>query len=339
MYHSLVIAPFSTTGIGSLPHLAADEACRLVLKTFDMPFWPQLPRLSFLEWMIPQYSEGMPFLKIDPDNETMSLVRDDSDELDRFYETCRDDSRIAMSEDHARGLHAFLRIIKNRRFKYLKGHVTGPLTFTLGLKDAKGRLVFFDEELREISLMLLQAKAKWQIDVLKPYAEKIVIFIDEPILSSIGGSSYLGVDREETLRMLREITNAIKAEHALAGIHCCGNADWPLVIGSGVDIINFDAYSYFDTFAIYHGEVRGFLEGGGCLAWGAVPTTDAIAGETIESLVDAFGNKLRLLSRYMPEDLVLSRIILTPSCGTGSRTVEETVKIFQLLMRIKETFI
>jgi hypothetical protein len=331
-----VIKPFSITGIGSLPHRNPDEACRLVLETFDIPFWPQLPKVSFLEWMIPQYSEGMPFVHIDSQHETISVIRKDSDDLERFYEAYPDDCRIAISEDYARGLHSFLRAIKTRHFECLKGQITGPLTFTLGLKDREGRLIHYDEELRQISLMLLQAKARWQLDQLRPFAEQVIIFIDEPILSAVGSSTYLGVSSEETLRLLRETADAIKNAGGIPGIHCCGSADWPLVIASGAEVINFDAHSYFDSFAIYHDSIRGFLEGGGYLAWGVVPTTDEINKETPESIVTLFKNHMDILPQHIPKDLLLSRMLLTPTCGAGSRTVAETLKIFQLLMRLKE---
>lgn len=333
-----MIKPFSTTGIGSLPHLDPEEACRAVLETFDIPFWPQLPRLSFLEWMIPQYSEGMPFIKIDQGAENIFISRNGSDELERFYETCRDDCRIAISDDYARGLHTFLKIIRTKNFDSVKGQITGPLTFTLGLKDSEGRLIYFDEELRQISLMLLQAKARWQIDHLKPHAEDIIIFIDEPILSAIGSSAYLSVGREEALRLLSETVSAIIDAGGIPGIHCCANADWTLVLESGVKILNFDAYTYFENLAIYHDEIRGFLEKGGYLAWGIVPTTDAIEKETPESIIDKFDHMIKDLSKHIPKDMLLSRVILSPSCGTGSRSISETLKIFQLLVRLKEAF-
>jgi methionine synthase II (cobalamin-independent) len=331
-----MIKPFSTTGIGSLPHRSAEESCRLVLKTFDIPFWPQLPSLSFKEFMIPQYSEGMPCFRIDLERKTFWIDRSPSDELERFYESWTEDSRIAVSEDYAKGLHRFIEIVRNRRFSFLKGHITGPLTFTLGLKDDSGRLVFFDEEFREIALMLLKAKTRWQIDLLKTYADGAIIFIDEPILSALGSSSYLGVSSEETLRLLKEMTVTIKSEGALSGIHCCGNADWQLVLQSGADIINFDAYDYTDTLALYHDDLRRHLESGGWLAWGIVPTSDEIRETTMETLRARFHSGLTKLSRHIPQDLLKERIILTPSCGTGSRSVEETLKIFQLLMRLKE---
>ncbi len=325
-----------TTGIGSLPHHSAIDGCRLVLSSFDIPFWPQFPQISFKELMIPQFSEGMPFLKLDPDKQQVWVEKNTSDELERFYESCTPNSRIAISEDYAQGLHAFLRMIKGRRFRILKGHVTGPLTYTLGLKDDTGKAVYFDEEFREISLMLLQAKTRWQIDMLKQHADSVIIFIDEPILSALGSSSYLGVNTDEALRLLQEMVSTIRAEGGLAGIHCCGNADWPLVMKSGADIVNFDAYDYLDTLALYHQECRAFLESGGYFAWGIVPTSDAISGEDPDSIREKFRAGLLTLSRHIPQDLIRSRLLLTPSCGTGSRTIEEAVKIFQLLIRLKE---
>jgi methionine synthase II (cobalamin-independent) len=331
-----MIKPFSTTGIGSLPLLDPEEACRLVLHAFDIPFWPQLPKLSFREFMVPQYSEGMPFFRIDEERQTAWVERGGSDELERFYEGWKEGCRIALSEDYARGLHTFLRLVRNKKFAFVKGHVTGPLTFSLGLKDAEGKPIYYDEELREISLMLLKAKTRWQIDALKSCAEKVIIFIYEPILSALGSSAYLGVSQEESLRLIREMTAAIGLEGAISGIHCCGNADWPLVIGSGSDIINFDAYGYVDTVSLYPEEFKDFLEKGGVLAWGIVPTSDAITRESPESVKEKFEAGIQKLSGHIPESLLLSRIILTPSCGTGSRSIEETLKVFQILMRLKE---
>jgi len=70
--------------------------------------------------MIPQYAEGMPFLKVYEENEKVFIERDESDQLERFYESQTGDTRIAISEDYAAGLHAFLKSIKHRKFKVLK---------------------------------------------------------------------------------------------------------------------------------------------------------------------------------------------------------------------------
>lgn len=331
-----MLNPFSTTGVGSLPHRNAEDACRLILETFDIPFWPQLPRVSFREFMIPQYAEGMPFFRIDDEKQAVWVERSDSDELERFYESCTENARIAISQDYAAGLHVFLHAIKNRTLSTVKGQVTGPLTFTLGLKDSGGKPVYFDEELREVSLMLLKAKTRWQMDILKARAGRVVLFIDEPILSALGSSGYLGVSSEEALRLLKEICSTVIDEGGIPGIHCCGNADWPLAMNSGVTLLNFDAYDYIDTLCLYPSELKEFFDRGGILAWGAVPTSDAIAGENFDSIRERFDSGMEKLARHVPDSIIRSRILLTPSCGTGSRTVEETVKIFQFLIRLKE---
>ncbi|HEX8947339.1 MAG TPA: hypothetical protein VF790_00170 [Dissulfurispiraceae bacterium] len=336
---SHVIKPFSTTGIGSLPHTDAEDACELVLRTFDIPFWPQLPKASFRESMVPQYSEGLPYLRVNETEESVRIIRDDSDELERFYEACPDSCRIAISKDYAKGLHAFLEKIKGRRFAAIKGHVTGPVTFALGLKDHYGRSVWFDEELREIASMLLKAKMRWQLDLLKPHADKVIIFIDEPILSALGSSAYLGVDNGEVLRLLKEMSAVVEEAGGASGIHCCGRADWPLVMQSGMSVLNFDAFEYFDTLAIYHEEIRAFLQRGGYLAWGVVPTSDVINSVDEAKLTALMRENLDKLHKHLPSDLVDSRILLTPSCGTGSRSIEEATRIFQFIMRLKEALV
>src|SRR5208337_3565187 len=304
------IKAFATTGIGSLPHKDAVEACELVLRAFDIPFWPQLPNVSFRESMIVQYSEGMPFIKVNEQREVISVMRDDSDELERFYETCTETARISISEDYGRGLHTFLKMVKGRRFPLLKGHVTGPVTFTLGLKDHNGRLAFFDEELREIAAMLLKAKMRWQIDALKQHAGEVIIFIDEPILSALGSSSYLGVDAGEAFRLIKDMASAINDAGAISGVHCCGRADWPMVMETGAQIINFDAFEYFDTLAIYHEHLKKFLSVAGYRAWGIVPTSHAI--ETVDDmqLIEQMRIHFEELYKHLPAGLVQENILL-----------------------------
>ncbi|MBI4823942.1 MAG: methionine synthase [Nitrospirae bacterium] len=330
------IKPFSTTGIGSLPHTDPLKAVRVVLETFDIPFWPQMTRLSFKEGMIAQYSEGMPFIKVDSEQGSIWIDKDNPQGLERFYETYTDETLISISEDYAKGLYAFLNLIRERQFEFLKCHVTGPLTFTLGLKDKTGVPVYYDEELREISLMLLKAKIRWQIETFKVNAKGVIMFIDEPILSALGSTAYIGVKEDEALRLLKETSDAIWKAGGIPGIHCCGRADWPLVTKAGVRILNFDAYGYADTLMIYPEEIRSFMEQGGILAWGIVPTTEAIRRETDTSIRRRFLEALDRFSKHIPIESLRKNIILTPSCGTGSLSIPEALKVFQLLARLKE---
>jgi hypothetical protein len=187
--------------------------------------------------------------------------------------------------------------------------------------------------------MLLKAKIRWQIEKLRPYAKHIILFIDEPIISALGSTSYLGVEPGEAQRLLKETSDAIKHIGGISGIHCCGRADWHMVIKSEPDIISFDAYDYVDTISLYPEEFTKFLKDGRYLAWGIVPTTDVIRKENTDSIKRRFSEGSERLSKLIPADLILSRIFLTPSCGTGSLSVEETIKVFKLLKDLKESLL
>ena len=68
------------------------------LLTTGILFWPQLPGLSFKELMVPQHLEGLPFLKIDVQTETMWIGRNSYDEFERFYESSTEEGRSGNPE-------------------------------------------------------------------------------------------------------------------------------------------------------------------------------------------------------------------------------------------------
>lgn len=332
--------PFNTTGIGSLPHTDPVEACNIILDSVDIPFWPQLPHRSFRESMGPQYSEGFPFVRIEGDNLHVEQAEDAASAA--FYEAIAGRTGFPISAEYAAGLHAFIDILKqrNQRLDAIKGHITGPLTFSLSLTDKEKRPIFFDDEMRELSLELLKGKVSWQIDVLKPFAEKVLIFVDEPILTALGTSTYIGVSNEEASRMLKEIVDYIHECGGLAGIHCCGKADWPLVLSSGIDVFNFDAFDYGDTLGMYPEEITAFLNNKGFIAWGIVPTTDAIKEVTFGLLRERLENGLTSLEKVgIPREMLRQQALITPSCGTGSLDTKDALKVFSLLKELRNSYV
>jgi len=331
---------FSTTGIGSLPLSDAEKACKVVFEHVSIPFWPQLPRRSFLELMIPQYTEGFPFVKINSEHIYIEKAKEDS--LSLFYEAIEKNTSFPISKKYAPGFYAFIEYLKqeNKKPPVVKGHITGPLTFTLGLTDTEKRPIYFDEEIRELSLYLLKGKARWQIENLKPFSEEVIIFIDEPILSALGTSTYMGVNTEEAVRLLREVVNDIKGSGAIAGIHCCGKADWAMVLSSGIDILNIDAYFYWDTLGLYPEEIKAFINKGGIIAWGIVPTTDTVRGVNLQGLREQLERGLSSLKKIsVPEEKLLSQLLLTPSCGTGSMEIKDALKVFSLLKELRNSYV
>ncbi|GBD98163.1 methionine synthase [bacterium BMS3Abin07] len=327
---------FITTGIGSMPHTDPGSACEIILEKVDIPFWPQLPGLSFRELMIPQYSEGLPSARIDVDRQRIWVERNGASELNDFYETYTDNTELEISEDYSRGFYQFIEKIRGRKFPVLKGQVTGPLTFTLGLKDDAGVPIYFNEEMREVALMVLKGKVRWQMNRLREFCDRLMIFIDEPILSALGTSSYMGVSDGEVKRLLGEIVESIRNENGISAIHCCGKADWEMVMKTGIDVVNFDAYDYFENFRIYSGVLSDFLERGGYIAWGIVPTGIVIDEVDTDSLKDKFLRQFDALSERVGGRLTPERLILTPACGAGSLREDQAEQVFDTLYLLKQ---
>ncbi len=331
---------FNTTGIGSLPHTDPIEACEVILDAVDIPFWPQLPHRSFLELMVPQYSEGFPFMRIEKDSFYVEAAEDSA--LSDFYEAIAGNKGFPISSEYAAGFYTFIELLKkkNKQFTAIKGHITGPLTFALSLTDKQKRPIFFDDEMRDLSLELLKGKVRWQINMLKPFADRVLIFIDEPILTALGTSAYIGVSNEEASRMLKEIVDFVKECGGIAGIHCCGRSDWPIALSSGIDVFNFDAYDFWDTLSIYPEDMKSYIERGGFIAWGVVPTTEEIHQTSLPLIREKLENGLTSLEKIgIPGDRLRQQVLITPSCGTGSLNIEGALKAFSLLKDLRNTYV
>lgn len=327
----MTFAPFSITGIGSMPHREPSDACKLILEHFDIPFWPQLPKLSVRESMIVQFSEGFPGFTLDADK---AFVKKNEEEIYTWLSNYTEETLEPVSEKYSSGLYSLAEALENKKIPVIKGQITGPLTFTLSLKDEEGRLIYFDETLREISLLHLKAKVKWQINFLKKVADEIIIFVDEPILQAVGTSAYISVEQTEAMRLVRELVHFIKSNGAKAGIHCCGRADWKEVMASGIDILSFDAFFFFDFLKIYKEEIEEFLNKGGFIAWGFIPTTDDIYSLSDDQIIKSALSKISEISKQIP--LIKTNSLITPSCGMGSLELSAAQRVCHLLRLLKK---
>ncbi len=327
---------YHATAIGSLPHTDENEAFRLILRNFPhIPFWPQLPKRSFLEGMLVQYSEGFPSFRWDQGEQKVWVDTGHGFDRDveRFYRWIEDGDLepFRIGEDYSKGLRILEELSSAgdpSALRYMKGQVVGPLTFGLSLTDQDRRPIFYDPTLREILINHLSAKARWmesRFNELLP-GTTAVIFFDEPSLSSFG-SAFSSLSREDVISSLNECFDAVKG---LKGVHCCGNTDWGLLLETHLDILSFDAYGYFETVSLYPEKLRAFLERGGVLAWGLVPTNEAAAAETVESLLNRFKKGYETLLGKGIDHYLLRRTILTPSCGTASLPVPLAERVCQL---------
>ncbi len=128
---------FTPTAIGSMPHDSASAACDLIDRSFPgIPLWPQLPKKSFYESMYAQYSEHIPGIVIDEENNSIYVDtrRDLLKEIETLYEhyLAEDIDYFAITEKYAAGFYEFLERLRSGRYPSMeaaKGHITGPVSF------------------------------------------------------------------------------------------------------------------------------------------------------------------------------------------------------------------
>jgi methionine synthase II (cobalamin-independent) len=336
------------TGVGSLPFLDAQKAIDLILRCVPCaPFWPQLPKCDMREGMIAQFSENLPGLKID-ERGLHFAPADKEKELEEFYERfiSQDLGYFKLSPDFARGLYAFYQRLKDMdlsKVEFIKCHVTGPFTFCSGINDLDGNSILHDKVLMQAMVKGLSMKALWQLDYFKEFGKKIIMFFDEPYLACVG-SAYTSVNRNDVIDVFSELTDGLKARNCLVGIHCCGNTDWSMLMDAGgIDIINFDAFDFQERFVLYADNLNSFLKKGGVICWGIVPTQGYSSRQTPEELSQKIRSGLDILvKKGIHRELLLKRLMISPTCGLGTLDAQKAEGILSLLNQtsafIRKTF-
>jgi hypothetical protein len=339
------------TTIGSLPHTDVARGTDLIFEyTPEIPTWVQFPRRTFYENMMVQFTESMPGLVEEDDRVYFDGAAPDFvEQLTDFYtrylavteagDAAALDS-FGLSSQYAAGWGEFVSRLPEQATAAvaLKGQVTGPFTLGTNLLDQERRCSYYDEQLRDVVVKTIVLNATWQLTHLGAFGHRVIILLDEPALLGFGSQTFLTISREDVLRDLNEVTAAIHALGGLAGVHCEANTDWSLLMESDLDILDFDAYDHMQAITLYPAELRAFLERGGSLGWGIVPTLDkdAAATETLPSLLARFDEGLERLARKgFERELLLRRALITPSCGAGGvLTAPLAERVLELLRQL-----
>jgi hypothetical protein len=281
------------------------------------------------------FLEGMPCVKVDAKRRKISfdLSSQREDELLPFYEhvLANDVDYFAISEQWAPGMYALLRELQKEappELKVVHIQTPGPISFALSATDEKGAPAFYNETMRDIMVKTIAMKAKWQERVVRDALPGVETLVDygEPALivhSSAVGSGY----KEDLINTINEVLGAVEG---MAGIHCCGNIDWSMLMDTNADFISFDAFAYADKVALYPEDLNRFLRRGGMLAWGIVPTfNEKIAVESVDSLVELLEHGMQvMINKGIDKDMLAETSWVTPSCSTANMSLEMAERAF-----------
>ena len=326
------------TAIGSMPHTDPSAACAQVVKYLkEIPCWPQLPKRAFRENMYAQFSQGFPGITVTDDRVYVDRAESLDKSLEKLYAAYLDNDvdSYPLSADYAAGLHAFL-ALKNLSPLAVKGQITGPVTWGLTVTDSDGRAVIYDDVLGDAVAKFLRLKAGWQEKELKKISANTIIFVDEPYMASYGSVS-VPLSAERVKSLVEEVFRGIEG---LKGVHCCGNTDWSVLLGTSLDIVSFDAYNYAQSLSLYPREVKSLLDRGGAIAWGIVPNDGpSLEKETAASLKDRLEEAMAPFTRNGVQfKQLLRQSLLTPSCTLASlNTPDAAAHALELLTQLSQT--
>jgi methionine synthase II (cobalamin-independent) len=302
------------SAVGSLPHEHVGEAVGFALAAQPrLPAAPSLPRRSAVEGMIPQAAWGIPGVLVLPDG---SLLVDEA--------AVDPDLPLgpALGDEPFVGLRAFLAAIEGRVAPY-KVQLTGPVTLGLAL-HAVG--VAADRAFA-VAAKAVGARTREVLGEARRAAPGAtpLLFLDEPGLTAALEPGFpLGVD--DTLDLVSSALASAQDE-AIAGLHCCGRADWPVVLQAGPQMLSLPV----DAGARDHpGAFADYLERGGWLAWGAVPT-DRPLGDTAEILWRRLMAEWEaLVDGGCEAHKLVEQALITPACGLAGLDVAQAAHVVDL---------
>jgi hypothetical protein len=331
------IPPCLATAVGSVPFTDLDRTLDLI-SILDAPPWPQMVQRDPREDMVLQAVDGLPALELDL-AERKAVIRPEDREtaLAEFYERFLqpDLESFQVPSEAEIGLTGMLRRAdRDPDFgpEFIKAQIIGPVSFGLSVHTPEGLNLVDDPDLFDAAVKGLGLKAAWLAGQIRNVGRTPILFLDEPGLSGYG-SAFSTLQPDQVKNALDEASELARSQgEAWVGIHVCGNTDWGLMASTGIDIINLDAYQYLDQFLLYPNEIKAFLERGGYVAWGVVPTLAYTGQQTARQLADHLSAGWKALAeKGVDLDLIRQRSLITPSCGTGALSPDVAEAVYRLI--------
>ena len=255
-----------TTAMGIMPHRDIEKALELAL-SLDIPFWPQLPRVSIYEDMYVQASEGLPGIIVDM--ETGKITLDTGrfiEELVAYSEKTLNPAEFRLTPEYSVVYHKFLEKPLGN-YTAIRGQQIGPVSFGFKVVDENKKPIIYDDDIRTILFDFMQRKANAQYRELCEKNPNAFVWLDEPglgwVFSGMTGYSDIQARKDYTA-----FTNGLDGPRAL---HLCANVNLPYLLELGIDILSFDSFQIDIMPKDYSAAIAGFLARGGIISWGIVP--------------------------------------------------------------------
>lgn len=318
------------TGVGALPHQDPKAAVDEVLRIFPrFPYVPTLPNRGFLESIVFSDSAMLPGRMIRDGRLLVDASRDITAEMEQIYADYleKNTAPYATPPEYGSG---FFEVMTRRlpEALLLKCQVTGPVTFGMQVVDAGKRPIFYDPQFADILGKLMALRARWCEEEIRRRTGlgQTLVILNEPYLASLG-SSVIPIDRDSVVAGWKDISALVEGG---LGVHCCTNTDWAFLASLRPSVISFDAYGNAREFLLYMDDVVEFMESGGVVAWGIVPSDPKIfSRETVDTLTARYLEIRKAVTEHVDPAVFDRMSLVTPSCGIQLGTEAEAVAIME----------
>lgn len=322
-----------TTAMAVMPHTDIDKALKTAL-SLDIPFWPQLPNYSYYEDMYVQAAEHFPGIVLDMDKRTLRFSMDKF--IEEYEETLahfEEPDYFDVSTTYSAVYHRFLDMDLSGR-PAIRGQLEGPVSFGFNVLDQDDRPILFDDNVRPFLFEFMAKRINVQLARLKQKNPNAFMFIDEPgmqfIFSALSG--YSDQKAKEDLDVFLSMIDGPK------GIHLCGNPDWDFLLGLDMNVLSMDVHTNAEIFGLSTGSIKRFLDRGGVLVWGIVPTNVEPFEKENLSLLSFKLKKIweALDKKGIPMEQLLAQGLISPATcclvnQDGTQTVEKAFRMTQAL--------
>lgn len=320
-----LIFPGAVTGIGSLPFTSPTAAIQAIIdSSLELPFWPQMPKLSEQEGIIGQ---GLGVLAGLIESRTEGYgYRVKEGKIDLVVEALHRGGG-ELTPANAAGFGAFEQALSSGVFGSavaVKGQIEGPITLSAYLFH-RGRPFLSDPLLFAAVAFHISQIICWQIDRLMAAGLPVLLFVDEPALC-LEVSAGNAVSEERRLTALAAAIDGARLRGAYAGLHCCAARPLSRMCLVNPDILSFDAHEGLELF-FSDADALAFARRGGIVAYGLIPTWQDLSTLRAEHI---FTRWLTLASLAGDPQQFARNAIITATCGLGLLTPESVTESFAL---------
>ncbi|MFO8009922.1 MAG: hypothetical protein R6U89_03820 [Dehalococcoidia bacterium] len=321
-----------TTAMGIMPHTDPRAALELAL-SLDVPFWPQLPRLTFSEDMFAQFAKGFPGAYI---NEVEGRIEFDTEnfleELHHYSAGMDDMEAFRIDDDTSMTFPRFMKADLESRAA-IRGQVCGPVNFGFRVTDQQRRPLIYNDDVREILFDFALRKVNSQYRELAAKNSNAFVWVDEPGLGWVF-NSFAGYNELQASEDYRRFLDGFEGPRA---IHLCLNVHLPYLLDLGLDILSIDVFQLDTMPKAYSEPIAEFLLGGGIMVWGIVPTeSDTLDPETPQTLLERLAGYWKVIedNSNISREQIARRSLIAPSKCCIKNAVNVEMK-----ERVRETAI